>query len=103
MIEVDVMQYQIPFSPSSVINHFRDKFSSAKAVSVKIKDSMLYIKYKPPSDSDLVFRAANCKCSAIFLMALKRNQTFDGMYWVVMHEIGCLEHPSQIPCFGDLS
>ena len=35
-------------------------------------------------------------------MVLKR-QPFDGMYWVVRHEMGCLEHPSQLPCLGDLS
>ena len=44
MIAVDAMQYQMPLSPSRVINHFGDKFSSAKAVSVKVKDSILYIK-----------------------------------------------------------
>ena len=36
------------------------------------------------------------------LMVLK-HQPFDGMYWVVRHEMGCLEHPSQLPCLGDLS
>ena len=88
MIEVDAMQYQIPLSPSSVINHFGDKFSSAKAVTVKVKDSILYIKYRPPSD----FVAAKCKKK---LMALKLLMVCK--YWVVRHEIGCLQHPSQIP------
>lgn len=106
MIEVDAMQYQIHLSLSTMINNFGDKFSSAKVISVKIKVLILYIRYRPPSDFVVglwvSFQSCKCKFSASSLMALKRNFS-DGTYWVVMHEMGCLQHPSQIPCFGDLS